>query len=73
LTCAGPTREDARLATPEPTLPTFLEVAERCGGRSGASSVGDDIDLGGAATNEASTDFDDGDDDERLQIGAPVG
>jgi hypothetical protein len=38
-----------------------------------ASSVGDDIDLGGAATNEASTDFDDGDDDERLQIGAPVG
>jgi hypothetical protein len=29
--------------------------------------------LVGAKTNDALTDFDDGDDDERLQIGAPVG
>jgi hypothetical protein len=27
----------------------------------------------GAATNDASTDFDEGEVDERLQIGAPVG
>jgi hypothetical protein len=29
--------------------------------------------LVGAKTNDALTDFDDEDDDERLQIGAPVG
>jgi hypothetical protein len=29
--------------------------------------------VGGATTNDASADFDEGDDDERLQIGAPVG
>jgi hypothetical protein len=39
-----------------------------------ASHVGDELVLvGGATTNGASADFDDGDDDERLQIGAPVG
>jgi hypothetical protein len=49
----------------------FLEVAERCAGQRGPGGV--ENERVGVTTNGAPTDFDDGDDDERLQIGAPVG
>jgi hypothetical protein len=58
-------------AAHEPALPTFLAVAERCGGWSGPRVSA--TKLVGATTNDPSADFDHGDDDERLQIGAPVG
>ena len=54
-----------------PELPTFLAVAERCEGKCGPRVSA--TNLVGATTNDASADFDEGDDDERLQIGAPVG